>query len=64
MLLSCVCFVSRGDDLGNLTETDWPDVYKPEQGLGDLTSKITKGFGMILIPALTVEIIPFRYFLR
>jgi hypothetical protein len=39
-------FVSRGDDLGDLTETVWPDVYKPEQGLGDLTGKITSCFGM------------------
>jgi hypothetical protein len=41
--------------LGDLTETDWPDIYRPEQGLGDLTGKITKGFGMILIAPLTVE---------
>jgi hypothetical protein len=54
---SCCLCVSRGDDLGGLTETDWPDVYKPEQGLGDLTGKITKGYGMKLIPVLTVELL-------
>eukprot|EP00956_Cyclotella_meneghiniana_P042191 scaffold248390_cov94-Cyclotella_meneghiniana.AAC.2 len=28
---------SRGDDLGKLTETTWPDLYIPAAGLGDLT---------------------------
>eukprot|EP00956_Cyclotella_meneghiniana_P003490 scaffold4251_cov37-Cyclotella_meneghiniana.AAC.5 len=28
---------SKGDDLGDLTETAWPDLYIPEPGLGDLT---------------------------
>ena len=26
----------RGDDLGELSETTWPDLYTPEEGLGDL----------------------------
>ena len=29
--------VHRGDDLGELTETKWPDLYIPKAGLGDLT---------------------------
>ena len=29
--------VHRGDDLGELTETTWPDLYAPQAGLGDLT---------------------------
>ena len=28
-----------GDDLGELTETNWPDQYKPKKGLGDLTGE-------------------------
>eukprot|EP00956_Cyclotella_meneghiniana_P006449 scaffold8466_cov41-Cyclotella_meneghiniana.AAC.3 len=28
---------TKGDDLGELTETAWPDLYTPEEGLGDLT---------------------------
>eukprot|EP00956_Cyclotella_meneghiniana_P040818 scaffold206212_cov43-Cyclotella_meneghiniana.AAC.1 len=28
---------SKGDDLGELTETKWPDLYIPAAGLGDLT---------------------------
>ena len=27
----------RGDDLGELTETQWPELYIPQAGLGDLT---------------------------
>ena len=29
-----------GDDLGDLTETVWPDQYVPAEGLGDLTSEL------------------------
>eukprot|EP00956_Cyclotella_meneghiniana_P002464 scaffold2838_cov23-Cyclotella_meneghiniana.AAC.2 len=28
---------SKGDDLGELSETSWPDLYIPAAGLGDLT---------------------------
>eukprot|EP00956_Cyclotella_meneghiniana_P014940 scaffold22644_cov44-Cyclotella_meneghiniana.AAC.4 len=28
---------TKGDDLGELSETTWPDLYSPEEGLGDLT---------------------------
>lgn len=27
----------RGDDLGELTETQWPELYIPQAGVGDLT---------------------------
>ena len=27
----------RGDDLGELSETTWPDSYVPASGVGDLT---------------------------
>ena len=27
----------RGDDLGELSETTWPDLYVPAAGVGDLT---------------------------
>ena len=50
ILLFCVvscCFQSplifhssnRGDDLGDLKETKWPDAYVPKEGLGDLTGE-------------------------
>lgn len=34
--MCCIIF-HRGDDLGQLTETAWPDAYVPEAGIGDLT---------------------------
>ena len=27
----------RGDDLGDLTETKWPELYTPQAGVGDLS---------------------------
>ena len=37
-----ICF--RGDDLGELTETAWPELYIPEPLLGDLTGEFRSGF--------------------
>ena len=33
-------FLNRGDDLGDLTEAAWPDLYIPKAGLGDLTGMV------------------------
>lgn len=38
------CIFFRGDDLGKLTETAWPELYKPDLGLGDLTGEFRSGF--------------------
>ena len=32
-----VYFLHRGDDLGDLTETKWPELYMPQAGVGDLS---------------------------
>ena len=35
----CVSLSNRGDDLGQLTETTWPNLYVPKPGIGDFTGK-------------------------
>ena len=43
--------LERGDDLGELTETNWPDKYIPKPGLGYLPGEMiifncAKGVGL------------------
>ena len=39
----------RGDDLGELTETNWPNVYTPEEGKGDLTGEFSFKLSFIVL---------------
>ena len=39
----------RGDDLGDLTETSWPDIYIPVAGRGDLTGEFFFNMSFIVL---------------
>ena len=42
------CFLHRGDDLGDLTETKWPEMYTPQIGMGDLTGELVSAYPQMI----------------